>query len=104
MDSVRIDGTDVKTSVAITLIIGGVLLVLAPSVADYLHERHVVDLLSKQTPSMEVVLQGGMSEWYSLGCWVTGAAMIVFAVLPARQRGLKPGEGQDQVDSCARGS
>ena len=68
-----------KTSIAITLIIAGALLILAPAATDYLHQRQVADLLARNGAGT-VTLLGGLSEIYSFGCWLTGSVMIGLAV------------------------
>ncbi len=68
-----------KTPVAVTLIIMGALLVMVPVQADYMHERNVVELLSK-TNVTSVNLINPMSDEYRFGCWLTGSGMIALAV------------------------
>ena len=69
-----------KTAVVIVLIIGGVILILAPVVADQVHEAHLVQLLDKPGIS-NVTLQVQMSSEYKFGCWATGSTMIGVSVV-----------------------
>ena len=69
-----------KTPVAITLIIIGALLIMFPDLADCMHQRNLVELLSK-TNVTSVNLIGEMSGEYRFGCWLTGSAMVAIAVL-----------------------
>ena len=69
-----------KTPVAVALIIMGALLIMVPALADYMHQRNVVELLSK-TNVTSVNLIGQMGELYRVGCWATGTGMIAIAVL-----------------------
>jgi hypothetical protein len=68
-----------KASIAITLIIVGALLILAPAALDYLHQRQVADLLV-QNGADSATLLGVVSQLYSFGCWLTGSVMIGLAV------------------------
>ena len=74
-----------RTPVAITLIIMGALLVMVPAQADYMHQRNVVELLSK-TNVTSVNLIGQMSDEYRFGCWLTGSAMVAIAVFRSLRR------------------
>ena len=69
-----------KPPVAVTLIIMGALLIMVPVQSDYMHQRNVVELLSK-TNVTSVNLIGQMGELYRFGCWATGTGMIAIAVL-----------------------
>ena len=78
-----------KTSIAITLIVTGVLLVMTPALSDYWYQRNVVALLSQPAVN-RVTLEGKMEDTYRLGCWFTGSAMVGVAVLCSisRKRGV----------------
>ena len=78
-----------KTPVAVTLIIMGALLVMVPALADYTHQRNVVELLSK-TNVTSVNLIGQMSDEYRFGCWLTGTGMIVISVLRSLVKNSEP--------------
>ena len=69
-----------KTPIAVTLIIMGALLVMTP--ADFLYQRNVVALMSRSGVT-SVTLAGQMSELYRFGCWLTGSAMVAVAVFSA---------------------
>lgn len=69
-----------KTPVAVTLIIMGALLVMTPALADYLHQRNLVALLSH--PGITSAnLEGRMGDLYRFGCWLTGSVMMGVAVI-----------------------
>ena len=65
-------------AVVVALIVVGGILILAPIVADYLHEAHRVQLMEKGASS--VTLPEPLSSEYRFGCWFTGAAMIAVSV------------------------
>ena len=68
-----------KTPIAITLIIMGALIVIAPVVSDYLFQRNLVELMSR--PGITSVnLDGKMTDLYRIGCWAMGGVMILVAV------------------------
>lgn len=68
-----------KTPIAITLIIVGAVLILAPIVADQLHQARVAELLLR--PEIRSVNLGGeTSELYRFGCWLVGTSIIILAV------------------------
>lgn len=68
-----------KTPVAVTLIIVGGLLVMMPALSDYLYQRNAVALLSE--PGVQSVeIDGKMGDFYRLGSWLIGSAMIGVAV------------------------
>jgi len=68
-----------KTTVAVTLIITGTLIVLAPVVSDHWFQQNLVALMSR--PGITSVnLDGKMGDLYRLACWLTGSAMIGVAV------------------------
>ena len=73
-----------KTSVAITLIIVGGLLVAAPIASDYLQRAQLLAALGKAGVT-SVNLQPILSEQYRLGCWSVGAAMVAAAVCFSRR-------------------
>jgi hypothetical protein len=64
-----------KTSVAITLIVVGALLVAAPILSDYSHRAQVAAALNHSATS-SVSLQPVLSEEYRFGCWLVGGAMM----------------------------
>ena len=74
-----------KTPIAITLIVMGILLILTPALADFFLQRSVVSLLSK--PGAEhVTLAGEMSELYRFGCWFSGSVVIAAAIFSSWDR------------------
>ncbi len=68
------------TAVAVTLIILGTLLCLAPMGADYFYQRNVVDL-HREAPAANVVLIERLNNWYRVGCWLPGGLMIILGIL-----------------------
>ena len=82
-----------KTPLAITLIIVGAVLILAPVAADQLHESRVANVISR--PGITSVRLGEpLSETYRLGCWLTGSAMIALAVW------FSTGERKHETAAC----
>lgn len=73
-----------KTPVAITLIITGGFLVLAPIISDYLQRAQVAAALGKPGVA-SVSLEPTLSGDYRLGCWVAGSGMVAAAVLFSRR-------------------
>jgi hypothetical protein len=72
--------TQMKTPVAVTLIIMGALLVMTPALSDCLYQRNLVALMSH--PGITSVnLDGKMDDLYRFGCWLTGSIMVGVAVL-----------------------
>jgi hypothetical protein len=71
---------EMKTPIAVTLIIMGGLLVMTPALADFLYQRNIVALMARSGVA-SVTLAGQMSELYRFGCWLTGSGMIGIAVL-----------------------
>lgn len=79
-----------KPVVTITLIIVGALLVVTPPIADYMHERNLVRLLEKPGVNNVNLGEERMGAAYRLGCWSTGAAMIVVSIGLSYNRGREP--------------
>ena len=78
-----------KQGVAITLIIMGSILIMAPPASDHFHTQQVVRLLDNERITakgipLEGGMKGSMSTEYRLGCWFTGLSMICVAVLGSR--------------------
>jgi len=69
-----------KSSVAITLIVVGALLVMLPPVSDYLYTAKVAEALSRPGVT-SVDLDGKMGDLYRIGCILLGAFMIVPAIM-----------------------
>jgi len=69
-----------KTPVAITLVIMGTLLVMLPILADYCHQRNLVEVMNLRGFN-SVTLGGSKSEEYRFGCWMTESAIVGIAVL-----------------------
>jgi len=68
-----------KTAVAIALIIAGVVLIMMPTVSDYLYQKNTVKLLEVKGTE-RVDLAGQMGERYRFGCWIAGVATIFCAI------------------------
>jgi hypothetical protein len=71
---------NMKTPIAVTLIIMGALLVMTPALADFLYQRNVVALMARSGVT-SVTLAGQMSDLYRFGCWFSGSGMVAVAVL-----------------------
>jgi hypothetical protein len=82
-----------KTSVAITLIIVGGLLILGPLLADHLARAQVVAVMTEQKLGSVSLNPPPMSSKYRFGCWFAGSVMIAAAVLLSRSRGGASKEG-----------
>lgn len=78
-----------KPIVAVTLIVMGTLLLLAPVGADYLFQRNVV-LLRIGAPSANVALIERLNNWYRVGCWLPAALMIFLGVVIAANQVRNP--------------
>ena len=63
-----------KTAVAITLIIAGVVIVAIPPLSDAWNTLMVTRLLEHGAGSVN--LAGRLEDTYRLGCWLLGAGMI----------------------------
>lgn len=70
-----------RTAIAITLIICGTLLVLAPAIYDFLLAAQVTDVLVTRTDLNSVRAGEPLASFYRLVCWVVGVAMIATAVI-----------------------
>ena len=70
-----------RTAIAITLIICGTLVILAPAIHDFLLAAQVTDVLVTRTDLTSV--RGGepMAFLYKLVCWIVGVAMVGTAVV-----------------------
>jgi hypothetical protein len=83
-------------TVALSLVVMGSLLVMTPPVADHLHQRNLVQLMSQ--PGVRTVnLAGGMTDAYQFACWLTGTTMVVIAVTGSINRG-RPGREDRSTD------
>jgi hypothetical protein len=69
-----------KPSVAVSLIIMGTILVLAPFGADYCFQRNLVLLLSKEN-SINATVIPQLTTWYRVICLVMGSLMVLFGAL-----------------------
>jgi hypothetical protein len=66
-----------RYKVWLTLIICGTIIVLGPSLSDYLINRQISELLIQRKDFNSVSLGlAPMSSEYRFGCWALGAAMI----------------------------
>jgi hypothetical protein len=69
-----------KPPVAVALIIMGTVLILAPVGADYLFQRNLVLLLTKEQ-SVSATVMTQLSIWYRVICWLTGSLMVLIGAL-----------------------
>ena len=72
-----------KTPIAVTLIIVGGLLLLAPALSDYMYQRNIVEMMSRPDIA-SVNLDGKMGDDSRLGYWFAGGAMVFIAVAGPR--------------------
>ena len=75
-----------KSSIAVTLIVVGALLVLSPAVADHLARAQIVEVMTEQKLTSVNLNPPPMSLPYRFGCWLAGSVMIVVAVGSSRSR------------------
>ncbi len=72
-----------KTPIAVTLIIVGGLLIMAPIISDHLQRGQVAAALGKPGVA-SIQLNPTLSEAYRFGCWLSGTAMIIAAIALSR--------------------
>ena len=75
-----------KTPIAVTLIIVGGLLILAPALTDYLAREQIVATMSVTKLTSVSLDPPPMSSGYRIGCCFAGGAMILVAVFMSRSR------------------
>lgn len=75
-----------KTSIAITMITVGAILIFGPAVADHMARAQVVTVMTEQDITTVSLDPPPMSPLYRLGCWVAGVSMIGSAVHMSRNR------------------
>ena len=68
-----------KTAVAVTLIIAGVVVVAIPPLSDAWRAHILSRLLEHGATSVN--LEGRMEDLYRFGCWLLGTAMIGIGVI-----------------------
>jgi len=72
-----------KSSVAIALIIAGVVLIAIPPLSDAWVTLRVTQLMANRYTSVELS-NARMEDAYRIGCMILGAAMIGVAVIASR--------------------
>ena len=77
-----------RTAVAVTLIIAGVVVVAIPPLSDAWHTLLVTRLIERGATSVDLV--GRLSELYRFGCWLLGAVMIGVGVLASSRPSVEP--------------
>ena len=77
----------------------GTVLILAPIGADYLFQRNLVSLLTKEQ-SIGATVMSQLSAWYRVVCWLTGSLMVLVGALAAGAdaRAGYYAEADDEVD------
>lgn len=90
-----------KTPIAITLIIAGGLLILAPFVFNAIHEAQLLATYVARTDIRSINLghenvPGSVSRF---GCWVVGVVMILTAIVTSRHSDARKKSGASQVES-----
>ncbi len=93
-----------KPGVAVTFIVMGTLLLLAPMGADYLYQRNYVALLTHVPPVTVPVLER-LNNWYRVGCWLAGALMLLVSTLasipaPGRRSDYTEEEEEEEEDEA----
>jgi hypothetical protein len=88
-----------KSRVAVALIVMGTVLILAPVAADWLFQRNLVFILTKEQ-SATPALMPQLSAWYRIICWLTGSLMVLIATLGsvARNRATYYEEANEETD------
>ncbi|HEX6985362.1 MAG TPA: hypothetical protein VF170_08290 [Planctomycetaceae bacterium] len=77
-----------RSDFLMALLVCGTLIVALPPISDQMHNRNVVELLSR--PNTDTVyLDGRMSSDYRAGCYVLGAGMIFTAVVASLVSGSR---------------
>ena len=69
-----------KAPVAVTLIIVGGILILAPAIADNLARAQIVVVMAARNVPEVNLHPDTMSSAYRFGCWMAGGVMIAAAV------------------------
>jgi len=64
------------------MIIMGTALILAPIGADYLFQRNLVALLTKEQ-ALTATVMPHLSTWYRVVCWLTGSLMVLVGSVAA---------------------
>ncbi|NRA37942.1 MAG: hypothetical protein HRU15_07370 [Planctomycetes bacterium] len=72
-----------KSNIAITLIIMGALLIMTPAISDYLLNRELTkSMISAFDNGIESVNMNGRLSYYDrLWCWMPGCIMIIVAII-----------------------
>ena len=86
-----------KPPVSVALIIMGTLLILAPVGADYLFQRNLVSLLTKDQ-SISVTVMTQLSTWYRVVCWLTGSLMVLVGALASAEVRARYYADEDEED------
>ena len=73
-----------KAPVAVTLIVIGGVLILAPAISDHLVRTQIVAVMAARNVPEFDLHPDPMSSAYRFGCWLAGAIMIAAAVLTSR--------------------
>ena len=103
LDSFR--KAEMKPPVAIALIIMGTVLIVAPIGADYLFQRNLVSLLTKEPPVSATVMTQ-LSTWYRVVCWLTGSLMLLVGALASadtRARYYAEEDDEDENEDADEG-
>lgn len=75
-----------KTSIAITMIIVGAILIFGPAVADHMARAQVVTVMTEKNTTSVKLDPPPMSDLYRFGCWIAGISMMGAAVHMSRSR------------------
>ncbi len=90
-----------KTPVAVTLIVAGALLILAPLVFNALHESQLLAVYAARTDLTSIKLgdSNALNPFSRFGCWFVGALMILTATFMSRHSQTANGAGASDVPS-----
>src|SRR5690349_1244990 len=88
-----------KTTIAVTLIIMGTLLILTPVLSDLYYQRSVHDLATGSQNNgtfleykVNVLRAAQMGDLYRFGCWLTGSGMVGISVFASLFSARQPQE------------
>jgi hypothetical protein len=68
-----------KAAVAITLIVAGAMVALAPVVSDYLYQGRLVEMAAAGETGLEIT-RSRLGPEYSIGCYTLGALMVLVGI------------------------
>jgi hypothetical protein len=91
-----------KTPVTITLLLVGGLLILAPFIFGALHEREVAQVFIARSDLTSINFgaeSSALGQMSRFGCWLTGTALCIVAILGAASDGRRSAQALDRASS-----